>query len=230
MRLTWTQAVNIIAGRLTFVAVHNLTAFRDNEDVQASTAYCIDEELVRIGPAVFSLALGLGLGRHLCAATQVYYPFYKDFGPLNLGLAFRFCRQTAQALQVRPSCSVDPPLQTSPPFRSDALLLQSSRHLRRLLLYVHRTGGGGPGEAPDILHRPFCSVQGERRSAGEHPPSSNALLVSRRPARPARAKRVPEPPTAGTPLRVTLIHGWGLGAQVTVLKVIGGREFLKTLI
>ena len=32
---------------------------------------------------------------------QVYYPFYKDFGPLNLGLAFRFCRKTAQLLQAR---------------------------------------------------------------------------------------------------------------------------------
>ena len=55
--LTWpylTQAVNIIAGRLTFVAVHNLRAFQESEDVQASTAYCIDEELVRPGPAVSS--------------------------------------------------------------------------------------------------------------------------------------------------------------------------------
>jgi hypothetical protein len=33
--------------------------------------------------------------------VQVYYPFYKDFGPLNLGLAFRFCRKTAQLLQAR---------------------------------------------------------------------------------------------------------------------------------
>ncbi|EIE26795.1 cell division cycle protein 14, partial [Coccomyxa subellipsoidea C-169] len=29
----------------------------------------------------------------------IYYPFFKDFGPLDLGLAFRFCRKTAQLLQ-----------------------------------------------------------------------------------------------------------------------------------
>lgn len=38
------------------------------------------------------------LSHHL--AMQVYWPFFQDFGPLNLGLAFRFCRKTAQLLQV----------------------------------------------------------------------------------------------------------------------------------
>ncbi len=31
---------------------------------------------------------------------QVYEPFYADFGPLNLGLTYRFCQKTQNNLQV----------------------------------------------------------------------------------------------------------------------------------
>ena len=32
--------------------------------------------------------------------AQLYEPFYADFGPLNLGHAFKYCRRTAELLQV----------------------------------------------------------------------------------------------------------------------------------
>ena len=34
------------------------------------------------------------------SALQVYEPFYADFGPLNLGLAFSFCQKTRRLLEV----------------------------------------------------------------------------------------------------------------------------------
>ena len=34
---------------------------------------------------------------------QVYQPFFADFGPLNLGQAFRFCQKLRAALKVRRS-------------------------------------------------------------------------------------------------------------------------------
>ncbi len=40
------QAVEIIAGRLTFLAVRSFEAFNSNQDVQSSLRYCIDRELV----------------------------------------------------------------------------------------------------------------------------------------------------------------------------------------
>ena len=30
----------------------------------------------------------------------MYEPFYADFGPLNLGLTYRFCQKTQEVLQV----------------------------------------------------------------------------------------------------------------------------------
>ena len=33
-------------------------------------------------------------------SAQLYEPFYADFGPLNLGHAFKYCRRTAELLQV----------------------------------------------------------------------------------------------------------------------------------
>ncbi|CAK0735693.1 hypothetical protein CVIRNUC_000622 [Coccomyxa viridis] len=68
------QAVDIVAGRLTFVAVTDRDAFASVIASQHMIEYNVDRELV-------------------------YWPFFKDFGPLNLGLAYRFCRKTAQMLQ-----------------------------------------------------------------------------------------------------------------------------------
>jgi len=34
------------------------------------------------------------------ARAQLYEPFYADFGPLNLGHAYKFCRRTAELVQV----------------------------------------------------------------------------------------------------------------------------------
>ena len=97
------QAVDIVAGRLTFLVVTDREAFADGMASDNFLAYNIDKELVCLVPfARCSLAVasqsGYSLSHHL--AMQVYWPFFKDFGPLNLGLAFRFCRKTAQLLQV----------------------------------------------------------------------------------------------------------------------------------
>lgn len=40
------QAVEIIAGRLTFLAVRSFEAFNSSQDVQSALRYCIDRELV----------------------------------------------------------------------------------------------------------------------------------------------------------------------------------------
>jgi hypothetical protein len=34
---------------------------------------------------------------------QLFEPFFADFGPLNLGKAYRYCRTTRELLQARPS-------------------------------------------------------------------------------------------------------------------------------
>ena len=98
------QAVDIVAGRLTFLVVTDREAFADGMASETFLAYNIDKELVFLVPSArCSLAVAsqsdYSLSHHL--AMQVYWPFFKDFGPLNLGLAFRFCRKTAQLLQVR---------------------------------------------------------------------------------------------------------------------------------
>ncbi len=97
------QAVDIVAGRLTFLVVTDREAFADRIASEEFLAFSIDNELVICVPSArSSLALAsqsdYSLSHHL--AMQVYWPFFKDFGPLNLGLAFRFCRKTAQLLQV----------------------------------------------------------------------------------------------------------------------------------
>ena len=35
-----------------------------------------------------------------CCLSQLYEPFFADFGPLNLGKTYRFCARTNQLLQV----------------------------------------------------------------------------------------------------------------------------------
>ena len=41
------QAVEIIAGRLTFLVVRSFEAFNENQSAQSALRYCIDRELVR---------------------------------------------------------------------------------------------------------------------------------------------------------------------------------------
>ena len=104
------QAVEIFAGRLTFVAVRDVRAF--NECVQECDTFSIDKELVDLPNTFCRSRCGWACASppfwiSMFATVQVYYPFYKDFGPLNLGLAFRFCRKLAQLLQARsPRCVV----------------------------------------------------------------------------------------------------------------------------
>ncbi|KAK9839607.1 hypothetical protein WJX81_000477 [Elliptochloris bilobata] len=66
--------VEVIQGRFLFAFVRDVTLFAASQGVQDSVCYSIDSELV-------------------------YEPFYADFGPLNLGHAFKYCRRTAELLQ-----------------------------------------------------------------------------------------------------------------------------------
>eukprot|EP00891_Asterochloris_glomerata_P004133 jgi/Astpho2/4133/fgenesh1_pg.00063_%23_114_t len=68
------QAIEIIAGRFFFTPLRTTDGLRQSEIAHASLCFNIDNELV-------------------------YEPFYADFGPLNLGLAFSFCQKTKRLLE-----------------------------------------------------------------------------------------------------------------------------------
>ncbi|KAL3139625.1 hypothetical protein ABBQ38_003941 [Trebouxia sp. C0009 RCD-2024] len=68
------QAVEIIPGRLYMAALRTVDGLQRSGIASGSITYCIDSELV-------------------------YEPFYADFGPLNLGLTYRFCQKTQANLQ-----------------------------------------------------------------------------------------------------------------------------------
>ncbi|KAG2484766.1 hypothetical protein HYH03_016420 [Edaphochlamys debaryana] len=70
----FSQGVEIIGGLYYFVAVKRPDAPRYSAIAQSNITYCIDDELL-------------------------YEPFFADFGPLNLGRAYRFCMKTKQLLQ-----------------------------------------------------------------------------------------------------------------------------------
>jgi len=158
--------------------VRSFEAFNANQDVQSAMRYCIDLELVRSSSAALLRALG-GPDEGFCtsctyltACLQIYYPFFKDFGPLDLGLAFRFCRKTAQLLQV-------------PPLAFHLVLWQiwladlnfatgyckffgtSSSTQVPKNCFCHRAGGREPWKAPYLLHRSFPAVQSQCGSVGE---------------------------------------------------------------
>ncbi|DBB04022.1 TPA: hypothetical protein ACH3X1_013082 [Trebouxia sp. C0004] len=69
------QAIEIMPGRLYMAALRTSDGLRRSTIAPGSITYCIDSELV-------------------------YEPFYADFGPLNLGLTYRFCQKTQNHLQM----------------------------------------------------------------------------------------------------------------------------------
>lgn len=68
------SAQEIIAGKLYFVALRRPDNVRSSSIAAANMCYSIDEELL-------------------------YEPFFADFGPLNLGRAYRYCKKTQALLQ-----------------------------------------------------------------------------------------------------------------------------------
>lgn len=100
------QAVEIIPGRLYMVALRTSDGLQRSGIASGSITYCIDSELVR-SSAIFT-AVSMAeppLHERLTGVAQfptlqVYEPFYADFGPLNLGLTYRFCQKTQTNLQV----------------------------------------------------------------------------------------------------------------------------------
>lgn len=53
-------------------------------------------QLCRASPRCFAAVPG---------RAQLFEPFFADFGPLNLGKAYRYCRTTRELLQVRQCCA-----------------------------------------------------------------------------------------------------------------------------
>mmetsp|Transcript_4965 Transcript_4965/g.10684 ORF Transcript_4965/g.10684 Transcript_4965/m.10684 type:complete len:710 (+) Transcript_4965:238-2367(+) len=68
------QAAEIIQGRFYFACVKRPDSLRTSHIAATNICYCIDDELL-------------------------YEPFFADFGPLNLGKTYRFCRKTQELLQ-----------------------------------------------------------------------------------------------------------------------------------
>lgn len=68
------SAQEIIAGRFYFVALRRPDNARSSAIAAANICYSIDEELL-------------------------YEPFFADFGPLNLGRSYRYCKKTQALLQ-----------------------------------------------------------------------------------------------------------------------------------
>ena len=72
------QAAEIIAGRLTFVAVRNMELFQNNRKVVASMRYCIDRELVRLKLSIRRRALSSFLARPISCSTQLIHSLCDD--------------------------------------------------------------------------------------------------------------------------------------------------------
>jgi len=68
------SAQPIVEGRLYFCALRHPAALRTSHLATTSICYCVDDQLL-------------------------YEPFFADFGPLNLGKAYRYCKQTQELLQ-----------------------------------------------------------------------------------------------------------------------------------
>jgi len=92
------NAVEILRDRLFFSCVRDLTGLRSLP--QGSTAFCVDNELI-------------------------YEPFFADFGPLNMGQAYRFCEKCDALVRdaEKRNARVYFLAQAQPNFRANACVL-----------------------------------------------------------------------------------------------------------
>ena len=67
--------------------IFNLLLYRRRTGMFAASRGCCSPAIA-VEPPLSSLCM------------QVYEPFFADFGPLNLGLAYRYCQRTAELLKV----------------------------------------------------------------------------------------------------------------------------------
>lgn len=91
-------------GRFRLAAVADDAAFAASEFSRTHLVYSIDDELVswrERGDGFFSSVVSMRARSPPFLCTQLYEPFYADFGPLNLGKTYRFCARTAELLEVR---------------------------------------------------------------------------------------------------------------------------------
>ena len=107
-----TQGVEIVAGLFRFLSGPPATfeSVVAECDRSGAICYCIDDEMascfIPLAAPVHacnagSYLLALHCAETACHRSQVYEPFFGDFGPLNLGHTYNFCRRTNDLLQVR---------------------------------------------------------------------------------------------------------------------------------
>lgn len=106
------QALPLVAEHFYCIALKSTSAIARSSLAACGLLYCIDRELVSLKPLLHrSLCLS---GQNVAFESwpylsvhvflQTYEPFYEDFGPLNLGQAYRFCCRTTSLRQVSSTC------------------------------------------------------------------------------------------------------------------------------
>ena len=106
-----TQGVEVVAGLFRFLCGPPATfeSVAAECDRSGAICYCIDDEMVSCFIPLAAPVHACGLGEDwLCVQCadrawhrpQVYEPFFGDFGPLNLGHTYNFCKRTNEFLEV----------------------------------------------------------------------------------------------------------------------------------
>jgi len=101
--------------------------------------------------------------------AQLYEPFYADFGPLNLGHAYKFCRRTAELVQVAITSYISrtPILGSALEYAATAALW----HWRARPCAAALSGGAAAGAHRRLRAwgRRCCSIRGPTRSTRRTP-------------------------------------------------------------
>ena len=108
-----TQGVEVVPGLFRFLCGPPATfeSVAAECDRSGAICFCIDNDMVRCfiplagsvhawsGPS--SSLVAFGYTEPACEPPQVYEPFFGDFGPLNLGHTYNFCKRVNDLLHVR---------------------------------------------------------------------------------------------------------------------------------
>ena len=94
------QAHPIVDGHFYCISL-KASAIARSSLAASAILYCIDRELVSLEACLPTLLVCNLLWMVSELLAQIYEPFFEDFGPLNLGQAYRFCCRTNTLRQVR---------------------------------------------------------------------------------------------------------------------------------
>ena len=107
--------MEIIPEKLSFVALRRPDGLSASPIARKSLCFGIDNELVRFlatrtpkcSPKTTIAILAFSTASMICMhlifvalVAQLFEPFFAEFGPLNLGLAYRFCEKLTSYLKV----------------------------------------------------------------------------------------------------------------------------------